>query len=191
MYLLDNYNYNDYIRHYASDASQIIRLINEGLLRCGYEFREKDGKLVTFKHDVSSEIIAVENKEYSEDIFDFLGAKGAKEKEEALTNLSIKLETIKTTSHYLKSNRKYLQIMRHKNEKQKDPCFAWFFEQNSYETNLNNLFLILVSYIARIKSDPALDKFNSNVIIIIQSFNLLWVVSGAFFSQVIYFKKVY
>ncbi len=159
--LLSNYNNEFYLEDFDDDIKQLLLIMREGLKKCGYCFKELNGKYYTSKIDIIAETIAAENKDYSNDIFDYLIAKALIEKENALTSLSIKLEAVKPFDSYTKNARDYIQMLRHKKERMNDKQYSWFFDKKKYESNLDNLFRILICYIAHINSYKEIVDFDN------------------------------
>ena len=138
----------NYIDKFGSDIKQLQMIIENGINNTGYKIIEQNGNIVTAKKDEIAESVAIKNEKYRNTIYDYLIAKNVKEKENALTKLAIKLEAIKSTDSYIKANREYIQILRHKEEKIIDEKYSWFFEDSEYENNLDKLFKIYISTIA-------------------------------------------
>ena len=149
-------SYNEY-GEFVKDINQLKLTILEGLKKLGYGLKDFNGKKVTYKCDVVAETIAVSNNDYANDIFDYLISKSISEKETALTNLSIKLEALKPKDTFMKNTRDYIQMMRHREERKKTKQYSWFFEKEEYEKNLDDLFRILICYVAH---DGCLDIIN-------------------------------
>lgn len=151
---------------YYKDAKdsiwQIKSIIKEGLQHFGFELIENNYNYVTAKKDLTAEIIATCNKDYKDDIYDFLIAKSVSEKENALTNLSIKLQAVKPLDSFSRRVREYIQLLRHKTEKKEDPNYSWFFEKADYDKNLDGLFKILICFISHQDCYQTLTDFDKN-----------------------------
>ena len=160
-YGLPNYPYSGF----DNEIEQLKEIIYDGLKRCGYGIKTVNNKSVTYKLDIVAETVAASNKDYKEDIFNYLIAKTANEKENSLTNLSIKLEATKPFDGFSRGNRQLIQIMRHKKEKMEDKKYCWFFERKNYERNMDSLFKILICYISHIDCASLVEEFNKNILI--------------------------
>ena len=146
----------------AEEINQLKRMIDNGTSGCGLKLvRDKNNHIVTMKKDEKAEAIAAINKEFKEPIFDYLIAKTIKEKESALTSLSIKLEAIKSDDSFFKTNKEFVQLLRHKEEKKRDNKYSWFFVEKNYEKNLDDLFELLLAMISHKKGVSISKEFKS------------------------------
>lgn len=143
-----NGNLFDYKQAFNDDIKQLLNIINNGLKLCGYKIIQSNGIFVTQKIDIEAESVAAINKTYQDDIYDYLIAKSVKDKEMALTSLSIKLDAMEPSNNYVKQNKKYVQLLRHKEEKDIQEKYAWFFKKEDYNANLEKLFRIYLFMIA-------------------------------------------
>ena len=158
--LLDDETYYENKQVFDEDEKQLWSLICNGLRLCGYmQIYDSNNQRVTKKIDPEAESVAALNKDYKDDIFDFLIAKDINQKEAALTNLSIKLEALKSQDKYIKSNREFVQLLRHKEEYLLNPKYSWFFEDDDYEENLDKLFRIFLSTISYSDSIDYINDF--------------------------------
>lgn len=146
---------------FEDDLKQLERLILNGLARCGYELVRYKNHRVTKKKDAQAEAIAATSKEHNKNILDYLLSKTVTDKEKVLTALAIQLEAIPQKENYLKQTREYVQLLRHKAEKAKEPKYAWFFEKESYEENLDKLFRVFLSIIAYDNCSSYLKEFET------------------------------
>ena len=146
---------------FDKEENQLRSIINEGLQKMGYGLMDYKGKEVTYKRDIVAETIAVENKKYKEDIFDYLISKTCDEKEMALTNLSIKLQALTPKDSFMRNARDYVQMLRHKDEREEDKLYSWFFEKEVYEKNLDDLFRILICYAAHSNCSNIISDYDS------------------------------
>ena len=161
--LTADYKYSQIFTYHRENISQLLLIIEEGLKRCGYGLKVyKEGK-ITYKKDIAAEAIAANNPDYKESIFNYLIAKNIKEKASALTALSNQLEAAKTSGGFTRQNRKYIQIMRHPDEKKKEDDYSWFFEKQSFEANMDKLFRILICYCSHLSCDDILANFESKI----------------------------
>ena len=147
------------IEPFADDLKQLERIILSGLSRCGYELVRYKNHRVTKKKDAQAEAIAATSKEHNKNILDYLLSKTVSDKEKVLTALAIQLEAIPQKDNYMKQTREYVQLLRHKTEKVKEPKYAWFFETRSYEENLDKLFRVFLSIIAYDNCSDYLKEF--------------------------------
>ena len=161
LYLFDFHVLNAWSYDYGAEMDQIKLIIDNGLKKCGYGLKESNKKVITYKLDIVAETTAANNKHYSEDIFDYLIAKTAEEKEKALTSLSIKLEAVKPIDGFTKSNRDYVQMMRHKEERISLDKYSWFYKKSDYSKNLDKLFKILICYISHIDCAKDVAEFDN------------------------------
>lgn len=138
----------EYEQTFEHDIDQLIKIINKGLGLCGYKLIQSNNVYATQKIDIEAESVAAINKTYQDDIYDYLIAKNIKDKETALTSLSIKLDAMEPNNNYVKQNKKYVQLLRHKEEKDIQEKYAWFFKKEDYNANLEKLFRIFLFMIA-------------------------------------------
>ena len=143
-------------------AAHLISIISEGLAKMGYEIEDNEGEYYIKKIDAIAEIAATNNPTFSRDIFDYLVSKTVKNKEDALLNLSNRLNAIKECPGYVKQNKEYVQLLRHKDEKIKDPKYAWFYNESSYNDNLDKLFKIFISMISYCDAFGVIEEFDTN-----------------------------
>ena len=146
---------------FSDDIKQLIELINNGLLLCGYKVVTKDKHFITEKIDIVAEAVSAIDKAYQEDIMDYLSAKTVKEKDQALTSLSIKLNAMEPNNNYVKQNKKYVQFLRHREEKKYEDVSSWFFNKEDYSINLDKLFKIFVFMIAYNNCSNIINEFDS------------------------------
>lgn len=137
----------------------LVSVITEGLSKLGYEINEMDGAYYTKKVNSVAEVAATNNHSYSDDIFTYLVSKTIVDKENALIRISNKLNAEKKCYGYFKQNKKYAQILRHKEEKVKDPDFSWFYKVEDYNKNLDKLFEIFISMISYNNSFEIVEEF--------------------------------
>lgn len=147
---------------FGNDIAQLEKIILLGLDNCGYTIVKSRKNRVTKKKDEQAESIAATNNKYSKNILDYLLAKTLDEKEKVLTSLAIQLESTSPKDKYSKQNREFVQLLRHKDEKIKDPKYSWFFNDENYENNLDKLFKVYLSVIAHDDCFDYLQEFNSN-----------------------------
>lgn len=153
----------------SSNRSYYINLINRlkiiietGLNSLCYKLIVKNGHILTSKIDDLAEGITATIDDYNSEIMDYLLAKTIDEKENALIHFSIKLEALKSKDNYIKSTREYVQLLRHKTEKQGDKKYQWFFSEEEYEMNLEKLFKIFLSTISYYNAIDIISEFKTN-----------------------------
>lgn len=162
-FLLNLLNVNtlaDFKNCTKGQINQLRRLIDKGMGNCGYKIiKDSKNRIVTSKSDETAEAVASTNPALKECIFEYLIAKTKNEKEIALTVLSNKLEAIKNADAFFKSNKEFVQLLRHKDEIINNPKYSWFFEDAKYEDNLDQLFRLFLSMIVHKDGNTISDEF--------------------------------